>query len=97
VVRFFYAAISDHERMIFKDERFIYVRYYPQIRYDYIILVHYSGSEEHFLNAHQSLPSQDPCDGEPDYLSEPPVVLDEGAYKVWQESLDFLVEDVQRF
>jgi hypothetical protein len=37
---------------------------------------------------------------EPDCLWEPPVVFDEeaeAAYKVWQESLSYLVEDIERF
>ena len=61
---------------------------------------HCSDIEEHFLTANRWLPEQIPCDGEPNRLWEPVVVLDEqaeAAYKVWQESLSYLQEDIERF
>jgi hypothetical protein len=58
----------------------------------------YSGTGERLWTADQ-LPSQNYCDSGPDFLWEPPVVLDEeaeAAYKIWQESLSYLQEDIER-
>jgi hypothetical protein len=63
-----------------------------------INLDHHSGTEEHLLTADQ-LPSQKFCNYEFDLFWEPPVVLDEeaeAAYRVWQESLSYLQEDIER-
>jgi hypothetical protein len=56
------------------------------------------GTEKH-LTGNQCLPEQNPCNGEPDCLWEAPVVFDEeaeAAYQVWQESLSYLIEDIER-
>ena len=58
----------------------------------------YSGSEEHFSTAEERLAEQSISDGEPSTFLEPPVRLDEdaeAAYKVWQESLAYLQENLE--
>jgi len=59
----------------------------------------YGGTEEHLLTANECLFEQNPRDADPDCW-EPPVVFNdeaETAYKVWQESLSYLVENVDSF
>ena len=58
----------------------------------------YSGSEEHFSTAEERLAEQSTSDGEPSTFLEPPVEFDseaEAAYKVWQESLAYLQDDLE--
>jgi hypothetical protein len=58
----------------------------------------YSGSEEHFSTAEERLAEQRTSDGEPSTFLEPPVEFDseaQAAYKVWQESLAYLQEDLE--
>ena len=58
----------------------------------------YSGSEEHFSTAEERLAGQSTSDGEPSTFLEPPVEFDseaEAAYKVWQESLAYLQENLE--
>ena len=58
----------------------------------------YSGSEEHFSTAEERLAEQSTSDGEPSTFLEPPVEFDseaEAAYKVWQESLAYLQEELE--
>ena len=54
--------------------------------------------KEHFLTEDQCLADQNPSDCEPDCRWEPPVDLDreEAAYEVWQASLSYLIEDIER-
>ena len=57
----------------------------------------YSGSEEHFSTAEELLAEQSTSDGEPSTFLEPPVEFNseaEAAYKVWQESLSYLQEEL---
>jgi hypothetical protein len=53
-------------------------------------------TEDRFLTADQCLAEQNSCNGEPDWLGDPPVVFDseaEAAYKDWQASLFYLEQD----
>jgi hypothetical protein len=83
----------------FKQRKVFFMTY---LIHDYFMInitpTLHSGTEKQ-LTGNQCLPEQNPSDGEPDCLWEPPVVRDEeaeAAYKVWQESLSYLQEDIER-
>ncbi len=59
---------------------------------------HCSDIEEHFLTTNQCVADENPFDDDPDSMWEPPMEFDrEAAYKVWQDSLSYLVQNFDSF
>lgn len=58
----------------------------------------FNGAQEHFSSAQERLAEQGTSDGEPSTFLKPLVEFNsepEAAYKVWQESLAYLQEELE--